>query len=164
MGGLGLNLAGADISGQGFEAVESGPYHCKVRKVEVKHTTGDSGSLPKGTPYLNVQFQVVEGENHEKRVFFGKYFMAPAKIDGKPYEHKQMMDAMLGGFFKALGYDEEEITAKGFDPDADELEGKELTVIVGQQQKYNAEPGVMDNIVKGVRPLGAGSAAVSSLL
>lgn len=161
-GGLGLNLAGADISGQGFDAVPSGQYHCAVRKVEVKQTTGDGGSLPKGTSYLNVQYQVQGGE-HGNRVFFGKYFMAPAKIGGKPYEHKKTMDRMLGGFFIALGYDEAEVTAEGFDPDPEDLIGKELTVVVGQKQKYNAEDGVMDNEVKGVKPLSAATSG-SSLL
>jgi len=163
--GLGLNLAGADISGSGFEALPAGPYHCAVKKVEIKHTTGDSGSLPKGTPYLNVQYSVKEGEG-KNRVFFGKYFMAPKEIDGKPYEHKQKMDAMLGGFFKALGYLEDQITKKGFDPDPDELIGKELTVTVKQIRKYGTEPedGVMDNEISGIKPLESGSSSGASIL
>jgi hypothetical protein len=48
--------------------------------------------------------------------------------------------------------------------DPDEVVGKELIVTVGQEQKYGAEDGVMDNPVKGVKPLSDAVANASSLL
>lgn len=166
MGGLGLNLAGADLSGTDFEAIPSSTYHCSV--FDLKHIEtkgGDKATLPKGTPGINVHLKV-EGGDYNNRRLFRNLYIAPAKIGGKPYEHKGTMDRILGQFFKCLGYTEEEITsASGFDPDIDDIKGKQLLVVVGQKQKYGAEEGVMDNEVKGFKPLDSqGASGAAKLL
>ena len=157
---LGLNLAGADLSNTGFEAIPSATYHCSVVKIDLKETSG-SGSLPKGTPMINVQFKVEGGEFNNRRLF-RQLIIAPAKIAGKPYEHKAVMDRILGQFFECLGFSKDEITTEGFDPDPEDLYGRELLVVVGQKAKYNpnndpALEGVMDNEVKGFRSLTSAS-------
>lgn len=152
--GLGLNLAGADLSGSDFEAIPSGTYHCKVEAITMKATKGGpDAKLPGGTPMLNVQFRVLGGD-HDKRVLFRQLVIAPEKIGNKKYEHFATMQRILGQFFKCLGYTEEEVTADGFDPEIEELINRELLVTVGQKPKYNAPEGVMDNEVKGFKPLG----------
>lgn len=163
--GLGLNLAGADLSGGDFDAIPSGTYHCKVHKLEMKQTKGSEGSvLPKGVPMINVQF-AVEDETRDdpdgdevkvkNRRLFRQLIIAPAKVGGKPYEHKKVMDRILGQFFKCVGYSEDEILSGDFDPDFDEIKGKDILVVVGQKQKWGAEEGVMDNEVKGFKPYDA---------
>lgn len=159
--GLGLNLAGADLAGTDFDAIPSGTYHCKVFKMEMKKTKGgDNAILPKGTPMINVQFAVeqeMDADNEMKvknRRLFRQLIIAPAKIGGKPYEHKKVMDRILGQFFKCVGYSEEEILSGDFNPDFDDIKGKDILVVVGQKQKWGAEDGVMDNEVKGFKPFG----------
>lgn len=162
--GLGLNLAGADLAGTDFDAIPSGTYHCTVFKLEMKQTKGSEGSvLPKGTPMINVQFKV-EDENSpdgemkvKNRRLFRQLIIAPAKVGGKAYEHKKTMDRILGQFFKCVGFSEEEILSGDFNPDFDDIKGKDILVVVGQKQKYNAEEGVMDNEVKGFKPFGESS-------
>lgn len=151
--GLALNLAGADTS-SGFDALPSATYPCAVKKIEMQSIKGDSGTLPKGTPGFSVQFRVVGGE-YDNRVLFNNYWIAPAKIDGKAYEHKKMMDGMIAKFFIAIGYDEKEVTGGDFDPDFDDIVGRECLVTVGQRE-YNGE---VQNIVKGVRPVGTGGSS-----
>lgn len=159
--GLGLNLAGADLTGSDFDAIPSGTYHCQVFKMEMKQTKGSEGSvLPKGTPMINVQFQVVQEKDANEemvvknRRLFRQLIIAPAKIGGKAYEHKKVMDRILGQFFKCVGYSEDEILSGEFNPDFDDIKGRDILVVVGQKQKYNAEEGVMDNEVKGFKPYG----------
>lgn len=159
--GLGLNLAGADLAGTDFDAIPSGTYHCTVFKMEMKQTKGSETSvLPKGTPMINIQLKVedensADGEMKVKnRRLFRQLIIAPAKIGGKAYEHKKTMDRILGQFFKCVGYDEEEILSGDFNPDFDEIKGKDILVVVGQKQKWGAEEGVMDNEVKGFKAYG----------
>lgn len=159
--GLGLNLAGADLTGSDFDAIPSGTYHCKVFKMEMKQTKGSEGSvLPKGTPMINVQFQVVQEKDANEemvvknRRLFRQLIIAPAKISGKAYEHKKVMDRILGQFFKCVGYSEDEILSGEFNPDFEDIKGRDILVVVGQKQKYGAEEGVMDNEVKGFKPYG----------
>jgi hypothetical protein len=162
--GLGLNLAGADLKGSDFEAIPSDTYHCSVFDVALKETKGGATAvLPKGTPMINVQFKV-EGGDYKNRRLFRQLIIAPAKIGNKPYEHKKVMDRILGTFFTCLGFPEDEVTADGFDPSPEDLIGRELLVVVGQKQKYNAEEGVMDNEVKGFRPLNGGGNSGSGLI
>jgi hypothetical protein len=162
--GLGLNLAGADLSGSDFEAIPSGTYHCAVQDVQMKETKGgENAKLPKGTPMINLQFRVMGGEYDNRRVF-RQLIIAPEKVGNKKYEHKAVMDRILGQFFKSLGYSEDEITSEGFDPEPEDIIGRELLVVVSQKQKYNAPEGVMDNEVKGFKALNATVASGSKLL
>lgn len=162
--GLGLNLAGADLAGSDFDAIPSGTYHCTVFKMEMKQTKGSEGSvLPKGTPMINVQLKVeqdtaTDPDGDEVKVknrrLFRQLIIAPAKVGGKAYEHKKTMDRILGQFFKCVGYSEDEILSGDFNPDFDEIKGKDILVVVGQKQKWGAEEGVMDNEVKGFKEYG----------
>jgi hypothetical protein len=174
--GLGLNLAGADLAGTDFEALPSATYHCSVVKLEMKKTKGGpDATLPKGTPMINVQVKVVQetvedAEGNEvkckNRRFFRTLIIAPAKINGKPYEHKKTMDRILGQFFKCVGFSEEEILSGDFNPDFDEIKGRDILVTVGQKVKYGTDPEdeIMDNEVKGFRPYGGDSQASSDLV
>jgi hypothetical protein len=144
---MGLNLAGADT--KGFAAIPSDTYDCAVQAVTDVAIKGDSGTLPKGTPGISVQFRVVGGE-YDNRRLFNNYWIAPAKIGGKAYDKKAMMDGMLAKLFIALGYDEEEVTGGDFDPDYEDVVGRECRVVVGQKE-YEGET---QNTVKAVKPVG----------
>ena len=163
--GLGLNLAGADLAGSDFDAIPAGTYRCEVVKLEMKKTKGSEGSvLPAGTPMINAQFKVLDetkedGDGNEVKVanrrVFRQLIIAPAKVGGKAYEHKKTMDRILGQFFKCVGYSEDEILSGDFDPDFDEIKGRELLVVVAQKKKWGTkdEDNIKDNEVKGFKPL-----------
>jgi hypothetical protein len=161
--GLGLDLAGADLTGSDFEAIPSGWYHCSVADIRPVTVKNDGGKLPKGTPGINVHLKVAEGE-YKNRMVFRNLYMAPAKVGNKPYEHKATMDRILGQFFVCIGFTSDQVTSAGFDPDVEDLKGRELLVSVGQKPKYNAPDGVMDNEVKGFRPLSSDSGSGGSLI
>lgn len=154
---MGLNLAGADI--KGFDAIPADTYDCAVQAVTDIAIKGESGNLPKGTPGLSVQFRVVGGEFDNRRLF-NNYWIAPAKIAGKAYDKKKMMDGMLAKFFIAIGYTEEEVTGGDFDPEYDDMIGRECRVVVGQKE-YPPNSGDMQNTVKNVKPVSDGETANS---
>lgn len=162
--GLGLNLAGADLDGSDFDAIPSDHYHCSVFKMDMKETKDkEENKLPGGTPMINIQFKVEGGDYNNRRVF-RQLIIAPAKIGNKPYEHKNMMDRILGQFFKCVGFSDEEIKSGDFDPSFEDIIGKELIVVVGQKQKHLAPEGVMDNVVKGFKPLDSAAAGSGGTL
>jgi len=154
---MGLNLAGADL--KGFEAIPADTYDCAVQEVTMTEIKGEVGNLPKGTPGINVQFRVVGGEYDNRRVF-NTYWIAPAKIGGKAYDKKKMMDGMLAKFFVAIGFDEAEVTSGDFDPDFEDLVGRECRVVVGQRE-WPKDSGDMQNNVKNVKAVGSGATASS---
>lgn len=154
---MGLNLAGADLGG--FDAIPADTYDCAIQEVSDTAIKGEDGNLPKGTPGLNVQFRVVGGEFDNRRLF-NTYWIAPAKIGGKAYDKKKMMDGMLARFFIAIGYDEAEVTGGEFDPDYEDMVGRECRVVVGQRE-WPKDSGDMQNNVKNVKPVGADSPAGS---
>jgi hypothetical protein len=156
---MGLNLAGADL--KGFDPIPADTYECAVQEVTDIAIKGETGNLPKGTPGINVQFRVTGGEFDNRRVF-NNYWIAPAKIAGKAYDKKKMMDGMLAKFFIAIGFDEAEVTGGDFDPDYDDLVGRECLVVVGQKE-YPKDSGEMQNVVKNVKPVGSG-VTTSSLI
>ncbi len=148
-----LDLSGADTSG--FEAIPAGTYPAEIHEVAMKETKGgENAKLPAGTPYINVQYRITDPEYDNRRVF-GKYIIAPAKVDGKKYEAKAKMDGMLARFFIALGYEEDEVTSGTFEPDLEDLVGRACKVTV-KQRDYQGE---MQNDVTGVRPLSDDEAA-----
>lgn len=167
-----LDLSKADTSG--FDALPSGTYDCEVVEVTMKETKGgENAKLPKGTPMFNVQFKVIgkdgeigESYEHYNRRLFSTYVIAPDKVDGKKYEHKAKMDGMLVKFFTAIGYDEAEVTGGGFDPDLNDLKGRECRVTAKMKPKYNTAPEdkEFDNEVSSVKPAGAVSGASGGLL
>lgn len=160
--GLGLNLEGADLKG-GFDAIPSGKYHAQVFEAEMRATKGrEDAALPAGTPMISVQFKILgkfggetgEGAEFYNRRQFAQYIIAPARVDGKPYKNKKMMDGILARFLTAIGYSEEEVTSGNFDPDLEDFVGRECTITVGQYE-YDGE---IRNNVKGVKPAGVAEA------
>ena len=70
------------------------------------------------------------------------------------------MDGMLARFFIAIGYDEAEVLSGEFDPDYEDMIGRECRVVVGQRE-WPKDSGEMQNNVKGVKPVGSDSPAGS---
>jgi len=76
-----------------FEPLPAGTYNATVFSVEECESPG-SNKMPEGTPGINVQFRISDGEYENRRVF-KRYYIAP---DG--YENKQTMDNILFTFCK----------------------------------------------------------------
>jgi hypothetical protein len=156
-----LNLADADLSG--FEAVLAGTYEAQVHEVTWKETSG-KGKLPKGTPMLNVQFKLdgtdEEGKSVKNRRVFYTLVIPPEKINGKAYEHAGMMKANLVRFLIAIGYSKEEVMGGSFDPDPDDMKGRNCRVVVARREyvpegvdpETNPEDVQIQNEVKSVKP------------
>ena len=157
--GLNLNLKGADL--KGFDAIPAGTYDAIVYEASMGETKGSEGSaLPAGTPFVNIQFKIDGGDYHNRRVF-RKFIIAPDKVNGKKYEHKAMMDGMLARFFLALGYSEDEVISDDFNPDMEDLNGKECRITVKYKAETDQYPA--QNEVAAVRPR-AEATAGSALL
>lgn len=147
-----LDLSGADT--KGFDVIPSGAYNATVFAAEMQETQGGpAAKLPAGTPKVNVQFRISDGEYENRRVF-NSFVIPPAD-----YENAAKLKGMLVRFLVALGYDEKKITSGKFDLDMEDLIGRECTVVVGQKPKYNGAEGEMDNVVKGIKPAGAATGA-----
>lgn len=143
-----LDLTGADT--KGFDAIPSGTYACTVFEAQMQETKGGpEAKLPAGTPKINVQFRISEGE-HENRRLFNAYVIPPAD-----YVNAAKLKGMLVNFLKAVGYDEKKIVSGKFNLDVEDLIGREVNVVVGQKPKYNGAEGEMDNEVRGVKAPGA---------
>lgn len=154
-----LNLT--DFEEVSFDAFDPGSYGAEVARVEMKETKGgEDAALPKGTPMFNIMFKVTEDPTHDGefvgRTAFGTWIVPPKKIGAKNYEHYKMMNGNLVRLFKSLGYTEEEITSGEFEPDSDDMVGRECTIKVSRYE-YGGE---MRNKVTGVKP--AGEIAASS--
>ena len=170
MSGLGpLNLSDADL--KGFDAVEPGRYIAEVFKMSndaVKNADGQ-GKLPAGTPQIKVQFKLlstIDGttEGIENRRVFNTYNIPPDS-----YEKAKMMKGMLVRFFTAVGFPEEEVMSKKFDPSYEDIEGTKVVVIVGKEPKKDRSGAVIpdeyNNPVKGVKHIDtAGEVAAGSSL
>lgn len=159
--GLNLNLSNADV--KGFDAIPANTYDATVYEVSMGETKGGEGSkLPGGTPFLNVQFKIDGGEYDNRRVF-RKFIIPPAKVNGKAYEHKAMMEGMLVKFFLAIGYDEAEVTGEDFEPELEDLVGRECRVTVKYREADEEKGYPASNDVTAVRPRSeatAGSALI----
>ena len=153
-----LNLTGADMSAGDFDPIASGTYPAVITRFEQSFTQGgENAKLPGGTPMFNVGFAIKEGATDKEgnpvggRWVWRNFIVAPAQVDGKPYEHKKRMDGQLARFFTAIGYTEEQVTSGDFSIDADDIVGRECAVVV---QKYmNDYKGEWDNKVNGVKPI-----------
>lgn len=152
-----LDLTGADESAGQFDAIPAGTYNCYIHEADWRKTSNPDGTkaLPHETPYLNVQFCITDenardGSKVKNRRVFGKYFV-PAEgaipADKLAYHRGTMLN-----FLKAAGYTQEQMQKKGFRLDPDELNGKELQVVVNRQK--NDFTGEFDNSVRGVKPAG----------
>lgn len=142
-----LDLSGADTTG--FDPIPAGTYAATVFKADMKETKGgENAKLPAGTKMINVQFRISDEEEYVNRRVFRQYVIAPAKVDGKKYEHKAMMDGMLARFFESIGYSMEEITSGNFNMDLGDFAGRECRVTL-KIVTYNGE---QKNEVTGVKP------------
>lgn len=156
-----LNLGDADL--KGIEAVDAGRYNCTIFAMTmdaVKNADG-RGKMPAGTPMVKVQFRANENnpDGLENRRFFSQYILPPKDYDK---EKAAKMKGMFARFLMALGEKEEDIRAKGYDPDFEDFVGRECVVVVGREQKMTREGGELvavdgeyNNPVKGVKPAGS---------
>ena len=161
MPGLNLNLSSAEM--KGFEALPGGTYDAVVYDAQMDETKGSEGSvLPAGVPVLNVQFKI-EGGDYDNRRVFRRFIIAPDKVNGKKYEHKAMMDGMIARFFIALGWSEDEVISAEFEPDLEDLKGKECRITVKYKAADDERGYPASNDVSAVRPRSEATAG-SSLL
>lgn len=142
----------SEVKESKFEPLPKGTYDATVFSVEECESPG-SGKMPEGTPGINVQFRIANGEYENRRVF-KRFYIAP---DG--YENKQTMDSILFTFCKiALG--EDTARNKKFNlakaVAEEEFSGAPCRVQVEVNGEYNN--------VKNVREPGAGSEDDEDLL
>lgn len=183
----------SQASDTSFDPFSSGTYDAVVYEAkmdEIKNKDGN-GKLPAGTPMIKVQFKITggpagnefpedgvgdakpfeagSGEDYKlfNRRVFRNYIIPPAKLDGKKYEHYEMMNGMLVRFLTSLGFTEEEVKAGDFDLNLEDLAGRECRVVVATKQ-YKPDPEnepdkvITQNEVKGTKP--AGAPAVGGLI
>lgn len=87
----------SDVKENTFEAIPAATYNATVFEVTEVEAPG-TGHMPEGTPGINVQFNISDGE-FENRRLFKKFYIAP-----DDYPKKDTMDSILYGFLKiALG-------------------------------------------------------------
>jgi hypothetical protein len=161
-----LNLADADL--KGFEALEPGRYGAEIFALTmdaVKNTSGQ-GKLPAGTPQIKVQFKVVEPEDYDNRRVFQTYSIPPSDYDASK---AAKMKGMIARFFMALGYTEEEVRNKKFDPDFEDQLGKKVLITVTRSQKMQRVDdelvpveGEYNNNVTAVKPYEEGAVTGAS--
>ena len=143
--GLPTSMDTSDVKESRFDPIPAGTYDATVYSVEECEAPG-TGQMPQGTPGINVQFRISNGEFENRRVF-KRFYIAP---DG--YENKQTMDSILFTFCKiALG--EDAARSKKFNlakaVSEEEFSGAPVRVQVAVNGEYNN--------VKNVREAGSGS-------
>jgi len=157
-----LDLTGADESAGSFDAIPSGKYNAHIHEAEWRFTKGGPESkMAEGTPYLNVQISIDDDERNGVKVLnrrvFGKLFVPPSEHD--PKAAATMKGAMLN-FLRAAGYTDEQINKKGFRLDPDDLNGRELVVVVRRYKNDYTDD--WDNDVRGYKPAGSVGAAAET--
>ena len=163
-----LDLSGAEELS--FDAVPAGRYLCTIHEVTAGEIEEQTGKLPEGTPWYNIQFRISEDQDTEEKAalanrrLFNRYYVP----DTGTYEKAAIMQGMFVSFLKASGYSEEEIKSGDFDFDPEDLIGNEILVTVGKEQKRdrdgNVVEGEFNNPVKSVRLPIAAEETSSSLL
>lgn len=167
--GLGpLDLSTADT--RGFIALDAGPYDAEIFEMSmdaVKNADGQ-GKTPAGTPMIKVQYKIknprIDGVviDQDRRTF--QSFVIPPK--GYDKKKADTMTGMIARFFIALGYPEETVKSKTFQPDFEDCIGKPCTVTLSRKIKYGTKPedNEWENRVTGVKKAGVAQAASSGLL
>jgi hypothetical protein len=154
-----LNLQDADL--KGFEAVDPGRINAEIFEITMDAVKNPGGATPIGTPMMKVQFRATADnpeypEGIENRRFFTQYVVPPKD---HPKEKAQKMKDMIARFFIALGFKEEEVLSKNFEPDFEDLKGRPCVIVVGKEPKLdrnrNVVEGEYNNPVKGVKPAGS---------
>src|ERR1044072_4368314 len=92
-----------------FEPLPRGTYNCTVYDAEMTET-GGSGTLGV-RPMLKLTFRTTDDnpEDFRDRNIWHQLVVPPKELDGEPYRHYDRMMGNLMGFFKAIGYTEDEI-------------------------------------------------------
>src|SRR3954451_20733579 len=136
MSGYGpLDLSDANM--EGFDPLDPGSYNAEIIKVDMDAVKNPGGKMPIGTPIIKVQYRVLEpkiaGEviDQDRRVF-GQFVIPPSDYDAKK---RATMTGMIGRFFVAMGYEEEAVTAPGFNPDFEALESQPCVITIGKEPK-----------------------------
>lgn len=140
-----LDLSGAKL-GQ-FDLMPSDWYDALVHEVTPIEIEKDDGKLPMGTPGFNVQFKIDGGE-YDGRSQFNRFYLPDPDGD---YDHSkaQTMRGRFADFLMAIGYAEKDITSGKFKLDTDDMVGRQLRILVGQDKagEYNQ--------VRNFKPVGA---------
>lgn len=148
-----LNLSDADT--KGFEAIDPGRYNAEIFEITWDAVKNAGGKTPVGTPMLKIQFRLTDEGVANRRVFT-QYVVPPADYDA---QKKATMNGMIARFFMALGYTEEQVKDKKFNPDFEDLKGKECVVVLGREQKKDKDgnliEGEFNNPVKGIKEAGS---------
>lgn len=154
-----LDLTDADPDAVGFPAVPSGQYEAVVAKAEWKMTENIDGSkkLPHNTPYLNLGIQIKDDEEDRDGMKVAGVYAGWAKLYVPPADHDptkaQRMKNAMANFLNAIGEDWQK---KGYKmPDADELLGKEVTVVVRRKPDKYRGGDAMTTEIEGFKPAGS---------
>lgn len=134
-----LDLSSADTRGN---FMESGWKDAVVTEVTGVKTENPDGNLPLGTPGINVKF-TIDGGEYDNRNVWNRYWFPPAEYDEKK---RNRTLGMFVRFLGALGFDEADIKANGFNMDnIDDIVGRECKVNTRYDEDYD------NNKVTGVR-------------
>jgi hypothetical protein len=111
----------SDVQG-GFDALPAGRYHVAVTDWDNAEVQNE-GKLPAGTPGINWEFTVQEGE-YEGRKLWTNHWIHPKTLG--------FLKAMLKNLSKDGEplYSEEDLESDNFELDADEVVGAEAIAVV----------------------------------
>lgn len=111
-----LNLSGVEAFG-GFDPIPGGNYHVKITDGSEVETKND-GKLPAGTPGINWEFTVQDGEHAGRKVWTNQWI------------HPKTIGFLKGTLVATGRFTEEETEAEDFDLDIDKVIGADLYVRV----------------------------------
>jgi hypothetical protein len=152
---LSVDFTDPDIKGGGdFEALPAGKYLATITDWDVREVK-NAGKLPVGTPGLNVEFTIADGE-YENRKVWTNYWLHPNNL------------GFFKTFLKAAGMEDDDINAITDAGDAvDRVVGTDVCVKL-RRREYPADSGDYVNDVNGVQPKekyrGGSSSSEGSLL
>lgn len=165
-----LDLSNAEDRGK-FNPLPEGTYNVSIKDAilgEVK----PGGKLPDGTPQIKIQFEVdpddipedeveVDDEGNEKVIPYTKSLFSYYHIvTDKSYPNKQVMDNILYGFLKAVGYDVEELKSGAFELDLDDMKGRNCQAVVEVRPYTRDGETIMTNGVKYVKAATEGAGLI----
>jgi hypothetical protein len=165
-----LNLSDADLTEFSYDLIPAGTkVRAEVFDIDETSITKDDGKLPQGTPGYNVHFKVLntgEGSKWYNKRVFNRYW-----IPGEGYDKEKAakMRGMFVNFLIALGYTKEEVMGGSFAVDRDDIQGRELFIVVGKKAAQKDSDGneiyPAQNTIVGTKSLAdVGAAETSTLL
>lgn len=147
-----LNLSDADL--KGFEALPVGRYNAAIYEITWDAVKNAGGKMPIGTPIMKVTYTLTD-EGMNNRRAWQQFVVPPNDYDAKK---RATMTGMIARFFIALGFTEEQVTGKKFQPDFEDLKGRPVVITLGREPKKdqngNVIPDEYNNPVKGVKAPG----------